>query len=257
MNTVDQAAGLLLSIRRGQVAKPRALPADFAPRTEAAAYEIQLAVLRLMGEDIGGWKASMPDAGSGFSAPIAARALLASPAGLVPAAVATLEPGRVGIEPEIAFRMARDLPPRTDGAQHTRTAVIDAIASAHAAIEICVCRLADFDTAAPLDRLADGIMNEGLVVGPACTSWRALTLSRLPLRVDIDGATVHQGIGGHPIGDPLIPLVWVANHLAARGITLRAGALVTTGSCNGIRYIERGQQVEVGFAGLGQASICW
>jgi 2-keto-4-pentenoate hydratase len=146
---------------------------------------------------------------------------------------------------------------RTDGAQHTRAAVIDAIASAHAAIEICVCRLADFDSAAPLDRLADGIMNEGLVVGPACTSWRALTLSQLPLRVDIDGITVHQGIGGHPIGDPLIPLVWVANHLAARGITLHAGALVTTGSCNGIRYIERGQQIEVGFAGLGQASICW
>jgi 2-keto-4-pentenoate hydratase len=257
MNTVDQAAGLLLSLRRGQLAKPRALPADIAPQSEAAAYAIQLTVLRLLGEDIGGWKASMPDASSGFSAPIAARAVLASPAGALPADIATLEPGRVGIEPEIAFRMARDLSPRTDGAQHTRAAVVDAIASAHAAIEICVCRLADFDRAAPLDRLADGIMNEGLVVGPACTSWRALTLSQLPLRVDVGGATVHQGIGGHPIGDPLIPLVWMANHLAARGIALRAGAMVTTGSCNGIRYIERGQQVQVGFAGLGQANFCW
>ena len=100
-------------------------------------------------------------------------------------------------------------------------------------------------------------MNEGLVVGPACASWRALTLSQLSLRVDINGAMVHQGIGGHPLGDPLFPLVWMANHLAARGITLRAGALVTTGSCNGIRFIGRGQQVEVTFAGLGKASICW
>ena len=123
------------------------------------------------------------------------------------------------------------------------------------AIELCVCRLADFEHAPPFDRLADGIMNEGLVIGPACAMWQSLPLSLLPLRVEIDGFAVHEGVGGHPIVDPLIPLVWMANHLSARGIALRAGQVITTGSCNGIRFLGPGQRVRIDFAGLGSATV--
>lgn len=255
MSTVDQAASLLLSVRRGELPRPARLPESIAPRTEAEAYAMQLAVLRAAGEHIGGYKASMPDANRGTSAPIAASAVVASPARLEGQRFGTRATQRFGIEPEIAFRMARDLPPRRRGESWSRNDIVAAIASAHAAIEICVARLESFDNAPPLHRLADAIMNEALVIGAPLIDWQSLDLSNLALRVAIDGAVVHQGIGGHPIVDPLVPLVWLVNHLSERGQTLAAGAYVTTGSCNGIRWAGPGQHVEVDFARLGRAAI--
>jgi 2-keto-4-pentenoate hydratase len=75
--------------------------------------------------------------------------------------------------------------------------------------------------------------------------------------VRIDGQPAHEGVGGHPIGDPVIPLTWMANHLSVRGIGLRKGEVITTGSCNGIRWLAPGQPLEVDFGGLGVAAIAF
>lgn len=251
---MQEAAELLVAVRRATADKPSALPQALAPATEADAYRIQTQVQQLLGARVAGWKASMPDAATGFSAPIFKGNVLASPAhrdDLLHATAATL---RFGIEPEVAFTMKHPLPP-LEGGQYSRAAVLAAIASAHSAIEICVCRLRDFDAAPWLHRLADGIQNEGLVIGGSVARWAAMDLAQLPLTVQIDGAAVHQGVGGHPLSDPLAPLVWIANHLSARGIGLKAGDVVTTGSCAGIFHARPGQKVRVEFSGLGTATI--
>ena len=63
------------------------------------------------------------------------------------------------------------------------------------------------------------------------------------------------GRGGHPLGDPLAPLVWLANHLNARGLALAAGQIVTTGSCNGAQNVRPGQTVSAYFSGLGTSVV--
>ena len=194
----------------------------------------------------------MPDTTGGWSAPIASVNLLRDGAPLAPPALRTAGSRRIGIEPEIAFTMARPLPP---GPTYTRVQVLHAVAAAHAAIELCDCRLADFDSAPLLDRLADNLMDEALVLSPPSADWRALELKTLPLRVIIDGEVVHQGLGGHPLGDPLIPLLRMANHLSQRGIGLQAGDVITTGSYAGCRWVAPGAQVTVEFAELGAASV--
>jgi len=114
----------------------------------------------------------------------------------------------------------------------------------------------DDDDAVPhLDRVADSYMNLLLVVGPSCPSWRKLAIETLPLELRIDGLPVHQGLGGHPLGDPLLALVWIANHLSQLGRGLRGGELVTTGSCSGVRQIRAGQTVSAWFNGLGAAVV--
>ena len=254
--SITQAAALLVAIRRAQQPPVAALPDVLAPRHEDDAYAIQHAVLQQLGVQAGGWKATMPDAHSMLSAPIIAGMVLPSPARLTPAITATQGTQRWGIEPEIAFRLQRALPART-GQPYAREEVLAAVAAAHAAIEICVSRFIDHEAVPPLDRLADAIINEALVLGLPQSDWRALDLPQLSLRVLIDGEPVHEGHGGHPIGDPVIPLVAIANHLAARGMGLRAGDVVTTGSFNGIRYAGVGQHVQVEFAGFGAASIAF
>lgn len=249
---MNQAVETLLALRAGQQPRPAALPAAIAPQSEEEAYMIQLQVLRRLGTYVGGWKASMPDTSGGWSAPIAATNLLREGAPLAPPALRTVGSRRIGIEPEVAFTMARALPA---GAKYTRVQVLQAIASAHAAIELCDCRLADFDAAPLLDRLADGLMNEALALSAPSPDWKALELKSLPLRVLVNGEVVHQAIGGHGLVDPLIPLVWIANHLSQRGIGLQAGDVVTTGSFAGCRWVAPGAHVTVEFAGLGTASV--
>jgi len=262
-NRVAQAAQLLLAVRRGA---PRlsALPADVAPTTLPEAYAIQQLVLRGLGAAVGAWKVTLFDARNGICAPIAANTLLSSPARLSTLSAPTRNTRQFGIEPEIAFRMGTDLPPRTPRVPGVPGALADAysaaevyaaVASAHAVIEIVVTRFVDADAVSQLERVADNFMNEALITGSPCSDWQRLALHDLPLQVQVDGLTVHSGRGGHPLGNPLLPLVWIANHLAALGVGLKRGEYVTTGSCNGIRYATAGQQVRVSFAELGTVEL--
>jgi len=250
----ERAAELLLAVRRGA---PRlaALPPELAPQTLAEAYAIQTQLLRALGSRVGGWKATLFDARHGICAPLAWDALLPSPALATSNPTATGNTVRFGIEPEIAFRLGADLPPRLPDEPYSAEEVCAAVASVHAVIEIVVTRYVDAEAVSALERVADNFMNEALVIGPPCTAWHELALDAVPLQVQVDGARVHSAVGGHPLGDPLLPLVWLANHLASLGRGLRRGEFVTTGSCNGCRYLQSGQIVQADFSGLGSASV--
>jgi len=245
---------LLLRVRRG--APPlAALPSTLAPGTLAEAYAIQHALLRELGTGIAGWKASLGSAQEGICAPLPASAVLDAPA--YPAALRPPLPGSGpwGIEAEVAFRLGRDLPPLPAGASYDRATVVGAVASAHAVIEVIASRYRDEATVPHLDRVADSYMNLLLVVGPSCPAWRELAIAELPLELRIDRLPVHQGRGGHPLGDPLLALVWLANHLGQMGTGLRAGEIVTTGSCSGVQQARAGQAVSAWFNGLGTAVV--
>jgi 2-keto-4-pentenoate hydratase len=137
--------------------------------------------------------------------------------------------------------------------------VIDAIGSAHAAIEIVISRFQRHETAAVLDRLADNISNGGLVLSTALERWQHLDLGTLPLKLTITNqageSRVHQARGGHPQGDPLLPMTWIVNEFSARGLALRKGEVITTGSFAGLRYLGRGSRARLEFEGLGAVEL--
>jgi 2-keto-4-pentenoate hydratase len=252
--SATEAARLLLAVRRGA---PRlaGLPATLAPQTLAEAYAVQHALLGELDTDIAGWKASLSSADEGICAPLPACAVLDAPA--YPAALRPPLPGSGpwGIEAEVAFRLGHDLPPLPGGAQYDRETVRAAVVSAHAVIEVIESRYADDGAVPHFARVADSYMNLLLVVGPSCPAWRELSIEELPLELRIDGLPVHQGRGGHPLGDPLLALIWIANHLGQFGRGLRGGELVTTGSCSGVRHLRPGQVASAWFDGLGTAVV--
>jgi 2-keto-4-pentenoate hydratase len=248
------AARALLAVRRG-APRLRALPAPLAPQSLAEAYAIQYAVLRELNSSIAGWKASLFDAENGICAPLPANAVRDAPAYLVPSHMPTQNNSQFGIEPEVAFRLGNDLPPLRAGARYDRDTVSAALVSAHAVIEVLASRYLDSAAVSQLERVADGFMNELLIVGPSLPDWRALPLATLRLEVRVDGRPVHQAVGGHPLNDPLLPVVWLANHLSQFGQGLRAGEIVTTGSWNDVRQVSFGQSVTAWFDGLGSAIV--
>lgn len=252
--TAKQAAQLLLAVRRGA---PRlaALPTALAPQNLAEAYAIQFALLRELRSDIAGWKASLFDGDNGACAMLPANAVVDAPAYTQVLRPPLLDPAPYGIEAEVAFRLGEDLPPLASGARYERAAVCAAIVSAHAVIEVVASRYVDPEGVSLLERVADQLINSLLVVGPSCPAWQSLPLTELPLEVRVQGNPVHQGRGGHPQGDPLIPLVWLANHLSQYGRGLRAGELVTTGSCCPVQLVGAEQTASAHFSGLGAAVV--
>ena len=252
------AAQLLVAVRRGA---PRlaALPAELVPQTLVEAYAIQHAALRALHTDIAGWKATLLaakiESNQGLCAPLGARFVVDAPAFVLPYHQPTANTSEFGIEPELAFRLGSDLPPLGAKAAYSRASVSAAIISAHATIEVVVSRFLDPTKVTEFERVADACSNEVLVVGPSLPSWRQLSLTDLPLRVCIDGIPVYQGPASHPLKDPLLPVVWLANHVSGLGRGLRAGELITTGSCNGLRTLRKGQSANAYFTGLGAAQV--
>jgi 2-keto-4-pentenoate hydratase len=253
------AAALLLAVRRGA---PRlaCLPEGLAPTTLPEAYAIQHELLRQAGLARGGWKATLFDARNGICAPLAADALYDSPARRSAARLPTQAPptppdAALRIEPEIAFRFAHALPPLPAGQSYDRAQVLAAVGSAHAVLELVASRYRHESSVTQLERVADAYMNEGLVVGPACGEWRSLDLLALPLLVEVGGREHLRGTAVHPVGDPVLPLAWIANHLSALGIGIGAGEIVTTGSCAGAPALAPGETAGARFGGLGSVEF--
>jgi 2-keto-4-pentenoate hydratase len=247
---LQRAAHYLAGLRQPGP-RPLSLPTELAPHDEAEAYELQRQVASLLKASPGGWKVAMNGPGAGSFAPVFASDLHSSGATLTSPLTEQL-----GIEPEVAFTLRRALPPHR---QYSRQEVIEAIGSAHPAIEVVISRFARHESAAVLDRLADNISNGGLILGPPLERWQQLDLAVLPLRLTLTPAggapSVYQSRGGHPQGDPLLPMTWIVNALAARGIGMRPGEVVTTGSFAGLHYAARGTGVRVEFEGLGEVEL--
>ena len=248
-STVETMVHALASAHRnGRAVQASAL--DGLDVSIAEAYAVQAGTAIALGERVGGWKAGFgPD-----KAPVAAPML----AGVVhrSGANVTLPVDRPAIlEIEIAFRLARDLPPRPHR-PYTHGEVEDAVDVALAGAEIIAARGGMPSTGAPFPRfVADLQGNAGYVCGGETRGFRALDLKVARVTLDIDGARVHDGAGGHPQGDPWAPLVAWANAQCDRLGGLRAGQVVTTGSLTTPRPIERPCQVRASIAGVGEVAL--
>ena len=107
-DTARQAADLLLAARKDPSKKLTDLPAELQPKDRPEAYVIQHMIAATF-SGIGGWKVGA--LGPETNAIMQCGALPAE--GVVPSPATTSANTLRGIEAEVAFRMGRDLPPRT------------------------------------------------------------------------------------------------------------------------------------------------
>jgi 2-keto-4-pentenoate hydratase len=158
----------------------------------------------------------------------------------------------VGVECEIAVRLARDLP--AAGAPYSCARVGAAIGACMASIEVVDDRYEDYRSLDTPTLVADDFFNAACVLGAPAEAWRELDLGAIRGRMTINGAEVGAGQGGDILGHPLEALAWLANALAARGRHLEAGTFVLLGSVVQTRWVDAGDLVEVEIEGLGRAS---
>ncbi len=246
----------LLARRLSQAFAARShLPAAEIPVSdEAQAYAVQdawIAQVREAGGTVAGWKvgASTNDSPPN-AAPLPDVCVRADGArlGLGPASLR-------GIELELAVRLGRDLMPgdRIPGREEIAAAIADVVP----ALELVDSRYVE-QRQAPADaRLADLQSHGALVVGAPARGVdpAMLDLTTLHTRLMIDGQMRVDVTGGHTAPDLWRLLGWLARHAQARGLPLRAGQVITTGSCTGLVIAEPGARIEGELVGIGRVSL--
>jgi 2-keto-4-pentenoate hydratase len=236
--------------------KLETLDDSIRPRDRVEGYAIQAALAGHSPGKLFGWKiAATSEAGQkhiNVGGPLAGRIFAETV--IADGGIALMKGNemRVG-EPEFAFRFARDLSPRAN--PYSVQEVLDAVGTLHPAIEIPDSRFADFAAAGEAQLIADDACAHLFVLGAATgADWRSRDLIEERPAITLRG-NEYTGHGRNVLGDPRVALAWCANELRSLGITLRAGEVVTTGTCHPPLPIQSGDLFAADFGVIGKVSV--
>ena len=234
-----------------------ALPESLRPATREEGYAVQALLERRTNGPLFGWKiAATSRAGQlhiGVDGPIAGRLLREQARDSAARLPISGNQMRVA-EPEFAFRMGRELPPR-DGT-YTVLEVLAAVDTLHAAIEVPDSRYEDFVKVGGPQLIADDACAHYFVLGAATrVDWRSKDLVEHAVRGIVSGKPPQYGKGANVLGDPRVALAWLANELSRLRIPLAAGQVVTTGTCMTPLAVGPGDTVVADFGELGSVEV--
>jgi 2-keto-4-pentenoate hydratase len=242
--------------------RTRYRPFDAALRAEPLddAYRIQDALHRLMAEagrgEIAGWKIALTSKAmqqmTGVDQP-AAGAIFSKLVHASPVRVDVAAYHHLGVEFEVAVRLADDLPAR--GGPWTRASVAGRVAACLPAFELVEDGDADYKTLDAFTLVAQNTWNGGVVLGTPSADWRAVDLERAVTRCWVNDEPGGQGKTGDAMGHPLEAVAWLANLLNSRGRTLERGMIVMTGSSITTKFPSRGDRVRFVIEGLGEVRL--
>ncbi|WGD53301.1 fumarylacetoacetate hydrolase family protein [Bradyrhizobium sp. CB1650] len=242
MSVPGFAERLLEARRTGTPASWR----DLELPDRAAAYAVQDIVALQLGP-VGGWKVGAADPkAEPIGAPCPSIGISGSPS-----TFDGPEWRMRGVEVEVGLRLGRDLvgaPSRSD--------CIRAVEALLPVVEVVETRLADWSESPPLAKLADFQSHGALVLGqPSPVDPATLDLRDVRAELAFNGQTIASTRGGNPASDVWRLLAWLARHAEARGRPLRAGDVITTGSCTGLLFAAPTGRVSARVFGLGEVVL--
>lgn len=235
--------------------RPHTPPSEKRRLSLTEAYGVQDRLREALigrGERVAGWKAGFTSkAGQEayqVSEPVCAF-LLASGVLSSGAEIAAARFVKPGVEAEIAFVMKQDLA----GPGVTAARALLAVEGALPALELIDFRHGG--KAVGTDVVADGVYAKAIVLGGALTPVTGIDLALEGLVYEHSGTMVATATAAEVMGTPLNSLAWIANHLGGRGLGLRAGDVVMTGSVSKILQPKAGDTVRATYTRLGSVSV--
>jgi len=209
------------------------LPEGSRPSNRAEGYAIQGRLAGLSGQHIAGWKIAATSAAGqahiGVDGPLAGRLL--NDRVLKSGALISLTGNLMRVaEAEFAFRLRRDLERREQ--PYTLEEVLNAVESMHIAIEVPDSRFEDYTIVGAPQLIADNACASWFILGaPVEANWRDFHLAQHKVDGYRNQKHTSSGNGANVLGDPRVALTWIANELNQYAEALRAGQIVTTGTC--------------------------
>lgn len=157
------------------------------------------------------------------------------------------------LEIEFAFRMAEDLPPAA--APYDPDGVRAAVGSALLAIEVVDFRLTGGFQSGGLAVIADNGAHGHWITGREFADLDALDWEDFDVSLKVNDKEVASGNSGNVMDSPFNSLTWLANTLCLSGSGLKAGDLVTAGSCIAPYAGAAGDHVLADFGDLGVVEV--
>ena len=265
MQTTAQRAAAILMKQRLSGIPIGPLPAELAPKDMAECYAIQSALNdmltagghgRVVGHKIGCTTPVM-QAFVGINHPATGR-VFDHTVMHGHGKVSRKSFVKIGIECEVAVRLAKELPPRAEpNAQpYTREEVADAVGEVMVGMELVDERYTDYRELGVRTLAADDFYNAGCVLGEPVKDWRHLDLANLTGRTWINEVEVASGNSSLVMGHPLNALAWLANAHGEHGLPgLKAGEFVLLGSVVQTQWLNAGDRVRIEVSGLGSVSL--
>lgn len=153
-------------------------------------------------------------------------------------------------EIEVAFVLGRPL----QGPGVTVADVIRATDCILPSIEIVDSRIRDFKVKIQ-DTVADNASSAAVVVGARPTRLTDVDPSLIGATLSKNGRLVETGCSGAVLGNPVTAVAWVANKVAAFGVTLEPGHVIIPGSCTRMVPIGAGDTIRADFDVLGHVEV--
>ena len=235
----NEVAALAQQLVNAQKDTALAVPAAaFAEIDREGAFEVQRMTMDRLGERAAASKIALEPSGQPIAAPIYASMTYAQPA-----RIALPHRGFIGIEVEIAVRLAESITPEM--AARGGAGIMPSIESFHVGIELVGSRLDDRTEAGPYGQLADNLNTAGYVWSEA--QWqRGADLDDVQVFLEIDDDPIVISPGKHPFGGVLETIVAYGRALPDQFGALEAGMLVTTGALTGLIGLARPARVRAG-----------
>lgn len=250
--------GAVTLAKRRQLGEVASLLAQrLRPQSLDDAFMLQQQVATAMAEPVAGWKCLLPSTDKIVVAPIYQSTVgryhdnptAIQQCRLWPSVVPT-SAGLARVEPELAFILAKDLPPRTE--PYSEAEIDQAVGATHLALELIQSRFSHDSGADFYDQLADGLFNQGLFIGPEIQRVPGFSGSEFSLQLTFGDGRVQSFNAVHPNQQPRAGLYWLVNFLSANNIGLLVGQAVITGSYAGVLDLPFGEDIQFQYGDWGQ-----
>ena len=157
-------------------------------------------------------------------------------------------------QPRAEMEMAFVLGAPLRGPGVTEADVVRATDHVLPAIEIVDSRVTDWKITI-VDTIADNASSAALVLGTRPTRLADIDPAAIGATLSKDGEILEAGSTGAVLGNPVIAVAWLANKLAAFGISLELGHVIMPGACTRMVPVAAGDLVRADFEVLGHVSV--
>ncbi|WP_370980363.1 hydratase [Agaribacterium sp. ZY112] len=246
----ESASKIATSLLNGRVVATKQARFEEALRVQNVdeALAVQTAMASLRDDDIAAWKCLLPPADDAVVvAPIFANTKQSGDVcKLIP------DDNKVRIEPEIAFVLSEDLPAQEQ--PRSEEEISAAFGKAHMALELMQDRWSDAAELAFCEKLADGLFNQGIYLGPEIDLEQGKVASSFKLSLQ-QADTLQAFDGKHPNPQAFAPILWLINYMCARGTSFKKGQAFITGSFCGIVELAFDVPARICYEGLGEYEV--
>ncbi len=153
-------------------------------------------------------------------------------------------------EAEIAFKLKSGL--KSSGVSEDD--VLAATEAVSACFEIVDSRVKDWKIKIQ-DTIADNASCGTMAISPNWVDPRSVDLLGCKTIVTKNGKLLSEGVGAATLGSPLKAVAWLANTLGARGIPLKAGEIILSGSLVPLEPVAAGDKMHVSIDGIGECDV--